>query len=180
MNRRRPDKFEDGTPFGCTDVVFEIHRDDIRGGETKFFCEFWSLKRIAKAGRLLDVFGKVTFYFGGYDDDIRAVYEIPEIREFMRRLIVDWPYFAYADSLKTEFLANLIKCTVQNTAMVTDDKNPTVINMAIPAGEAEKVYQALLDGFLKACQLHPGINDEIYNTRVNAFTGRIQKDFGVI
>ena len=60
------------------------------------FLDFWNLDRIAGAGRLHDMHGKVRFAIHGYDRDRRELFEIPEVRLFLRELSAEWPYFFYA------------------------------------------------------------------------------------
>ena len=51
------------------------------------------LDELKKAGSAAK--GKLLLSFSGYDLDPREIYEIPEIRAFMSKLLTKYPYFFY-------------------------------------------------------------------------------------
>ncbi len=51
------------------------------------------LDELKKAGSAAK--GKLLLSFSGYDFDPREIYEIPEIRSFMSKLLAVYPYFFY-------------------------------------------------------------------------------------
>src|SRR2546423_310478 len=105
-------RFEDVTTLPGEGIYYLMKHDCILRKDTQPFLEFFDVERIAKAGRLPSLFRKVCFALGGFDDDERALHEIPEARVFLKELAADWPYFFYVDALGDYFLTELIKCLV--------------------------------------------------------------------
>jgi hypothetical protein len=99
MSTYLPKIFENSAGLGTTLIYFEIDRAAIAKKDTESFCRFWDLPRIANAGRIGDLFGKVLFTISGYDHDERGIVEIPEVRDYLAKLVEAWPYFFYADIL---------------------------------------------------------------------------------
>jgi hypothetical protein len=177
MSATSPKIFENTAPLGATLIAFEIDRGSIAKRDTAFFCEFWNLARIARAGRLRDLFGKVMFMVGGYDHDERAIFEIPEVRDYLLRLTDAWPYFFYADNLETPFLCDLIKCMVPSVVVATTDGDPTNCTTRMETADVERAYGTLWDGLIAACKMDAGMTDAIFGTRADAVRTQIQKQF---
>jgi hypothetical protein len=169
--------FENTAPSGATLMAFEIDRARIESKDTEFFLEFWDLARIARSGRLRDVFGKVLFMVGGYDQDERAIFEIPEVRRYLRELTEAWPYFFYADNLQTPFLGDLIKCIVPSVVVATTDDDPTHCTTRMETADVDRAYQKLFDGLIEACKMDDGMTDSVFEARADAVRKQIQKHF---
>ena len=70
------------TPFSS--VLYAISKAEIVAQNPLRFAEFFNIERIVKAGRLHDMFGRVVFCVDGYNDDGRELFQIQEVREFLR------------------------------------------------------------------------------------------------
>jgi hypothetical protein len=175
MSTSGPKIFENTAPLGATLIVFEIDRASIAKKDTARFCEFWNLPRIARAGRLRDLFGKVLFMVGGYDHDKRAIFEIPEVRDYLRSLTDAWPYFFYADNLETPFLCDLIKCIVPSVVVATTDDDPTNCTTRMETADLDRAYRRLSDGLIEACKMDAGMSGAIFEARAEAVLKQIQK-----
>ena len=53
--------------------------------------------------------------FRGWDDDPRALHEIPEVRAFVAELDRQFPYLAYVTTTQTEVLRIMALCLVPNS-----------------------------------------------------------------
>lgn len=54
--------------------------------------------------------GHWRLFFGGYDDDPRELWQIPEVRQFVRRLDAVFPYWFFLADLESETLLVIAKC----------------------------------------------------------------------
>src|SRR6516162_1713428 len=54
-----------------------------------------SLKRLLEPNNARRLKGKLVFGIGGYDADPRELFEIPEVRTWMRKLDREFPYWFY-------------------------------------------------------------------------------------
>ncbi len=52
----------------------------------------------------------LALMIGGYDEDPREIYAIPEIRRFYQQLWKQWPYWLYFCNLDTENLMMMVMC----------------------------------------------------------------------
>jgi hypothetical protein len=170
-------KFEDFATSDCEFVLYEIHRADILKKNKMPFLEFWDVGRIAKAERLHDMYGKIAFTIGGYDDDERSIVEIPETRNFLRELADDWPYFFYADNLKGDFLGILIECMVPNLTVGYTDADPKNYAGKMSTKAANEAYRKLLSGLAYICPMDKQMNQIEFDARVEAIQACLQKRF---
>jgi len=170
--------FENTAPLAATLIVFDIDRASILKKDTLFFTDFWDLPRIARAGRLRDVFGKVLFHISGYDSDERGIAEIPEVRDYLRQLAEAWPYFFYAAHLDTEdFLWELLKCMLPSMTVIVRDDDKSNATTQVDTEELNKAYGRLLHGMAEVCKLDSEMTQDIWNTRVEAIQTHLQKHF---
>jgi hypothetical protein len=161
----RQPRFEDFSDPTRILFAYEIHRADIIKKDKMFFLEFWDIDRIARAGRLHEIFNKVMFCVGGYDDDPRTLFAIPEVRLFLREIAHDWPYFFYADNLETEFLIRLLICMTPNLTVMESDKTANY-TAKINTEEANQAYKVLLDGFARVCSMDKEMNQDKFDARI--------------
>lgn len=76
----------------------------------------------------------LTIKFEGYDDDHRELFEIPEIRTFMRALDSEFPCWFYLADLQTDTLGVI-------TLMLCDNVVNETIKTRIPTQEFQKFCQ---------------------------------------
>jgi hypothetical protein len=180
MNPSGFDKFEDRPCFAThgatfTFFLYEILRSEIIEENTRPFLEFWDVDRIAAAGRLHEIYGKVMFSVSGYDDDERDLFVIPEVRKFIRKLVTEWPYFFYADCLEGGFLADLVKCILPSLTVTRKDACPQDYKVAMKKSEIEAVYLELCQGLMKVCPLDHEMNQDKFDLRLQAVKAHLTK-----
>jgi hypothetical protein len=146
-------RFEDGLDLTPAFYGYIIEHSDILTNNKAHFIEFWNIDRIAKAGRLHDMFGKVRFAINGYDYDQRELFEIPEVRTFLRELTDEWPYFFFAADLEDSFLGILIKSIVQTITVIRAPNSPTDWMVKLKPPEVNAVCDKLRVGFLQAVKI---------------------------
>ena len=120
-----------------------FERSVIDRKDASHFLTFFDIARIHRAGRIHDMFGRVCFAIGGFDDDRRALHEIPEVRSFLRDLAPRWPYFFYADELYNEFLHALVYCLLDKAVMIDREDDPRL--PCLPPTPAVCVSRFLMD-----------------------------------
>lgn len=155
MNTSGFEKFEDMPSFatsGTTFIQYDCTNCEVIEENVVPFLEFWDVDRIASVGRLHEFYGKVWFTVGGYDSDPRPLYEVPEVRKYLRALVREWPYFFYAQSLADEFLVVLMKCLLPNLTTIRKDSNPSGGKMIINPLEFNAAYKELYAGLALHCE----------------------------
>ena len=168
-------RFEDYSGFAATRFNYEINHAAIIEKDHLPFLEFWNVSRIAKAGSIRRMFGNVNFFISGFDHDNRAIYEIPEIRIYLKELAAAWPYFFWSDCLDTGFLPSLMQCMVSNLTVVSSDSSPIRNVSAMSVSDANAVYRKLADGFVEVCKLDPTMNQTVFDARIADVQAHLKK-----
>ena len=180
MNASSFDKFEDRPCFatrGATFILYEILHSEIVKQDMVPFLEFWNIDRIARAGRLHHMFGKIMFSVSGYDNDPRPLYEILEVRQFLKKLAREWPYFFYAQFLGDAFLTILLKCMIPTLTSISTDSNPAASRLKISHVEFDEAYGKLYDGLLKICSMDKTISQTKFDERDQAVRAHLNEHF---
>jgi hypothetical protein len=155
-------------------VLYMITKSEVIEQNQLRFAEFFNIERIVKAGRLHDMFDRVVFCVDGYNDDRREIFQIPEVRRFLKSLAEMWPYFFYADALQTAFLPRMLQCMVPNLTAATDGKQYRV---AVKTKEMNDAYKFLLDGFSVICGNDRQMTREIFDARIEAIQRHLQREY---
>lgn len=75
-------------------VILAIDRESSMRGEVAFaMSQMWPM--VATAAALRENAHCLTMTFDGYDDDPRELYEVPEVRAYMRKLMDHCPWLAF-------------------------------------------------------------------------------------
>lgn len=87
-------------------LVFNVSREEV---ENKFYKPVKDyIKTLETLG--LKAYQKGAISFDGYDDDMREIPEIPEIRAFIRKLLNDHPHLFFYMSFKMEVPSYMAPC----------------------------------------------------------------------
>ena len=156
-------------------VEFEIRHNWIIRKDLAPFLMFWDLDRIAAAGRLPDVLGKVLFYVAGYAKDPRPICEIPEVRAYLRELVEEWPFFFFADNLETQFLWSLIQCAVPRLSMAASTVAPGRYIARIEPEDINHVYGQLVEGLGHIWSMDSRFTVELFKQRIKQVESRLRK-----
>jgi hypothetical protein len=87
-------------------MILEIKKENIIKKDLTPLREFLSM--LEENPKIFYKKGHITF--GGYDDDVREIYEIPEIRNWCLKAIQKYPYLFYFIEDKLEGQKNIIVC----------------------------------------------------------------------
>lgn len=90
-------------------VIVQVERSDIERGDLEPVVGVLSTF-VSNRDLVLSLQGKVEIVIHGYDDDPRALADIPEVREFLRRLDSAFPYWFWFLSTKGEGLKLMFLC----------------------------------------------------------------------
>lgn len=75
-------------------VILAIDRESSLRGEVAFaMSQMWPM--VSTAGAMRQNAHCLTMTFDGYDNDPRELYEVPEVRAYMRKLLDHCPWLAY-------------------------------------------------------------------------------------
>ncbi len=117
-----PKRFEEcyeGKP-----ILYWFHQDRVFARDVSTFLETFDVSRIQAAGKLKELRGIVHLVFRGWDEDPRALHEIPEVRAFVEELDRQFPYLAYITTTQTEVLRIMALCLVPNSVTARLGENP--------------------------------------------------------
>ena len=99
-----------------------VSKEEIASGETRkqvdIFNQFIEAKHLS--GELKNLQGRLGLSFEGYDSDQREVYEIEEIREWVKKFIKDFPLFFYFFNIK--FIQLLTFCALDAKRVKVEGK----------------------------------------------------------
>jgi len=170
-------RFEDFSPGDFDVIGYEFERGDIVGQNHMPFLYFWNTERIARAGCLHDMYGKIRFSVEGYDDDERGIAEIPETRKFLRGLAEQWPFFFYADDLKTDFLRVLIECMIPEVTFLTTASDPQNYKGAASYKLVNEQYIKLVMGLAALRIVDNKLKQEMLDERIEAIQSYMAQRF---
>jgi hypothetical protein len=87
-------------------MILEIRKENLINRDLSRLTEFLNI--VEANPKFYYKKGHITF--GGYDDDVREIYEIPEIRDWCIKAIEKYPYLFYFIEDKLEGQKNIIVC----------------------------------------------------------------------
>jgi hypothetical protein len=82
-------------PVNALVGMYEFTRDEVAAMDFRHFLSLYGRDRVPSGPCLAALQGAVTLVVGGYDDDPRELWEIPEVRRFFQALLKAWPYAPY-------------------------------------------------------------------------------------
>lgn len=100
-------------------VVLDFDREDIESGNTSSVMDI--LSQLLERDAAIRFCERVDVCCTGYDSDSRELWEIPEVREFVKRLDRQFPYWCYFLSRNGEGLLWLTYC-LYPLALTPDEK----------------------------------------------------------
>jgi len=175
MNFDERTRFEQGGTFTPSHFTYIVEHFHVLNKNMMPFLEFWNIDRIAKAGCLHDMFGKVRFGIHGYNNDKRELFEVPEVRVFLRELADEWPYFFYAADLEDRFLDTLIKCLVQHITVIRAPNISTDYQVAVRGSEVNAICEKFRVGLIRAVSMDSRMNQADCDARVIALQNYVTK-----
>jgi len=95
--------------LGVDSILLVVSRDEIERLDLSNCLQVLNslIESREKAMRFRD---RVVFGVDGYNDDPRELFEIPEVRTFIRELDGKWPYWLFFLSKATDMLAMIMFC----------------------------------------------------------------------
>jgi Chlororespiratory reduction 6 len=143
-------------------VVVVVSRSEVERGDITIVMEplaaLFAKPEIARANRV-----RLDVAFAGYDDDSRELFEIDEVREFVRRLDERFPYWMYFNSRYGTSLNCILLCFMppfltdeakkkyfpdQLVALIEKRWLPATEKMCSYAGLTENDIEDLLNSFV--------------------------------
>ncbi|WP_066757913.1 DUF4365 and DUF1817 domain-containing protein [Chryseobacterium glaciei] len=110
--------------------------------------------------------GKLSFFIDGYNDDVREIYEIPEVRIWSQKVLSDFKYWGYFLDMEEKIinltgLKLLMLCTIKNKYINKD--NPELRSIEVdPEQQLEFLDQIFywLNEFCELNNISQEINDK--------------------
>ena len=98
-------------------VVYEFTRSNVERCDFSTFIKQFGPESLPQGRKLRMMMNSFLFSIGGYDNDQREIYSIPEIREFYRKFHAAWPYWLYFCRLDdSDGLRNMMFCRLDSFA----------------------------------------------------------------
>lgn len=114
-------------------LVYSVSKREILGNDFERIRK--NLEILTKAGK--DAKGKLFLTFGGYEDDKREIYMIPEIRNFIKKIWEEYKYLFYFLTPFDNNKAIIFSCI--NDVKSYQKINSDVINLEIIYNEKIKL-----------------------------------------
>ena len=93
-------------------VFYQFSRSAVEMGDSADFRDRFSPDALPSGNRLAAMMDSLIPCIAGYDNDVREIYAIPEVRSFYKVLVRQWPFWLFFGNLQTESLMTLALCTV--------------------------------------------------------------------
>jgi len=170
------ERFED-EKFPMTFFMCPICHSEVVNNDTLSFREYWDIDRIARAGKLHEAFGKVSFFVEGYGSDPRPLYQVPEVRKYLRKLANEWPYFFYTDPLDDGFLFTLLLCMIDEQVWLQRDSHEEKFLVKVSPADIRKAEMPLWAGLEHACSLESVTTQKMAEEREQAIEKHLQRLF---
>jgi len=91
---------------------------------------------------------KFNICFSGYDNDNREIYNIPEIRSFMKKLVTNKPYLPYFLTKKNNTRAVIMSC-VGNVEILKTENGVNSLSIRMPKDMSDIIIRGLI---VSACK----------------------------
>lgn len=119
-------------------VVFEIYKDEIEKKDYKRVLKF--LKTVESQGK--EMKENLMLSFHGYDSDTRELYEIQEVRDYMKGLIVKFPQMPY---FMTSLLQNhnIISMLIGENEITHRNNKEVTVQTSIPEEYSVKIFEGV-------------------------------------
>jgi len=98
--------------------MYQFSRDKLERGDFSAFLARFGEDRLPSGAALARMMGGFVFAVDGYNDDLREVYAVPEIRRFYAAFHKAWPYWLYFCDLNQDSLKTLVMCCLPSLAAV--------------------------------------------------------------
>jgi len=109
------------------DIIFyQFSRSKVERCDFSHFLGLYAPDKLPTGSRLREMMGTLMFVIEGYDDDLREIHSIPEIRRFYTAFHEAWPYWLYFCNLETEALRMMVLCCLPSLAAIKVDGRPNV------------------------------------------------------
>lgn len=95
-------------PPDCDGVHLVLHRDDLQEGVGGVVDDLLTISDDVRLRQQLA--HGISFSFGGYDDDPREIWHIPECRRFLQDVHGQWRYWLHFLAPRTDQWGPLLEC----------------------------------------------------------------------
>lgn len=125
--------------------------------------------------------GKLSFFIDGYNHDSREIYEIPEVKDWMKKVFEDFKYWGYFLDMRKDFIKFtgmrlFIACLCDGKIIESNEDNTSKTieyDVIESMNIMEKVF-GWLNEFTDKFNLGDEINDKKTQEIIIAFTGHIK------
>jgi hypothetical protein len=107
-------------------IFYQFSRSKVERGDFSHFLSLYAPDKLPFGKRLREMMNVIMFGIEGYDDDLREIHSIPEIRSFDAAFHDAWPYWIYFCNLETEALQMMVMCCLPSIVAMKVDGRPNV------------------------------------------------------
>jgi hypothetical protein len=109
-------------------IFYEFSRSKVERGDFTHFLNLYALDKLPTGRRLRDLMDRMVFCIEGYDDDVREIHAIPEVRKFYSAFHDAWPYWLFFCNLDAEVMKAMVFCCLPSlNEMKVDGKDLVAI-----------------------------------------------------
>lgn len=154
-------------------IFYEFSRSKVERRNFSHFLGHFAVEELPTGRRLREMKGNVVLCVGGYDDDERELYSIPEVRAFYRTLHTQWPYALYFSHLEFGALKILAYCCIDKlTDMKVDGESKVLVRP-----DLVQMTSFLLSGFAAMNVICK--RAEMFTPLINQRTNAVLEYFGL-
>jgi hypothetical protein len=102
-------------------ILYQFSRTKVERGDFSHFLSLYAPNKLPEGRRLRDMLNRFVFCIEGWDDDMREIHMVPEIRRFYSAFHEAWPYWLYFCNLDADTLRAMTMCCLPEVSAMQVD-----------------------------------------------------------
>ncbi len=109
-------------------IFYQFSRSKVEHGDFSHFLSLYAPDKLPTGRPLREMMNGLVFGIEGWDNDLREIHTIPEIRRFYSAFHDAWPYWLYFCNLEVDTLRAMTMCCLPSTnTMQVDGRIQAVV-----------------------------------------------------
>ena len=153
-----------------TVVHFIFSREEVESQKySRLFQAYPAKPELASVQMVRPLMGKLVIFIDGYNEDHRTLWEIPEVRSFMKRLCEIWPCWLYFCLLQEVNTRSIMFCRL-NIVLIHNHSAGQASTCMTHCSKQELMLLAAADlnNMVALCR-RTGVSQTAINERIAAF-----------
>lgn len=135
-------------------IIYRFSNREVQEGDLSRFLSLFDAKRFQPGEHLQTLLGSLHLVIGDYTEHVGVEdFEIPEVREFTRRLRNAFPYMSYFCSLESPLYSLIAYSSIDNLEVVRSVKGAGHISITCPYDMMDQFVTQEIAAFREFAQI---------------------------